>query len=107
MLPREGMIAPRVPRKMLGVQTDPDLVIQSVVEESLAESAGLQEGDKLIALGGKKITTLQELRAAVAAAEGETEVKWIRDGEEMSATVTFPVKKADAKKPDAPKRRWL
>ncbi len=108
LLPREDMLGPRGPRgggqppaKMLGVQCDPELVIQRVVEGSLAEGAGLAEGDKLLALGATKITTVEELREAVQASSGKTVVKFVRDGRELEVTVVFEEPKPAAK------RRWL
>lgn len=99
LIPREDMLAPRGPQgKMLGVQCDPELVIQRVVDGSLAEAAGLQEGDKLLELAGTKITNVEELRAAVQAAEGKVKVKFVRDGRELEVEVTFETAK---------KKRWL
>jgi hypothetical protein len=101
LLPRDDMLAPRgeTARKMLGVQCDPDLVIQAVVDGSLAEGAGLMEGDRLLSLGGTNISSVEELRAAVQEAHGETVVKFVREGKEREVKVVF----AD----EAKKKRWL
>ena len=104
MLPRADMLAPmmRGQQKMLGVSCDPELTIQHVVDGSLAEGAGLMEGDKLLELGGTKITNLEELRAAVQAAKGQVTVKFVRDGKELEVKVTF-----EEPKKEPPKKRWL
>lgn len=99
LLPREGMLPPMP--KRLGVQTGEDLTIQKVVEDSLAEKAGLEEGDKIVQIGKSKVSNLQELREAIQASEGETEVRYVRDGVEKSATVEF-----ETAKKEQPKKRW-
>jgi hypothetical protein len=105
LLPRQDMLAPNAgfgrggPRKMLGVSCDEELVIQSIVEGSLAEKAGLKEGDRLLSIGDTKITSVEELREAVIAAEGKVKVRYVREGKELEVEVTFitPEKK----------KRWL
>jgi hypothetical protein len=104
MLPRANMLAPmqRGQRKMLGVQCDPELVIQRIVDGSLAEGAGLMEGDKLLEIGGTKVTSLEELTSAIQAAKGTITVKFVRDGKELEVKVTF-----EEPKKEPAKKRWL
>lgn len=105
LLPRDDMLGDRGQStgrpqgKMLGVQCDPELVIQRIVEGGLAEGAGLLEGDKLLQLGATKLTSVEELREAVQASSGKTVVRYSRDGRELEATVVFEEPKG--------KRRWL
>jgi carboxypeptidase Q len=105
LLPREGMLAPRGQgngqRKMLGVQCNEDMSIEVIVEGSLAEKAGLKEGDKITAIGAKQVANPEELRAAIQASEGDTVVRFVRDGKEQTVTVAFAKNKPIAKK------RWL
>jgi len=100
LLPRDDILAPfpQGQRKMLGVQCDPELVIQQIVDGSLAEGAGLMEGDKLLEIGGTKISSVEELRAAIQACTGQVTVKFVRDGKELEVKVTFEEPK---------KKRWL
>jgi hypothetical protein len=104
LLPRDDMLAARGergPRKMLGVQTSEDLVIEAVVEGSLAEKAGLKEGDKITSIGGKAVASSQELRDAIREAEGDTEVAFVRDGKAQKAVASF-----EKKKPAPVKKRF-
>lgn len=52
-----------------------------------AAAAGLRCGDILTHVGAYKVTSAQELRDALAAADGEISVRFLRDGKEMQATV--------------------
>jgi hypothetical protein len=99
LLPRDE-IMPR-PRKMLGVQTADDLTIEGVVGDSRAEKAGLKEGDRIVKIGAKTVSNPQELRQAIRAAEGETEIRFIRGGKEQSVKTVF--------EPEKPKqaKRWF
>jgi hypothetical protein len=90
-----------------GVSCDDDMVVQTVVEGSLAEKAGIKKGDKLLELGGKKVASMDDLKKAVQDASGEVKVKLSRDEKEKEIKVTFPGKKKkddDKKKPDEDKK---
>jgi hypothetical protein len=109
LLPRDGML-PEMAQgmrqrggKFLGVQTDDEVVIQHVVEGSLAEKGGLLEGDQILSIAGTAVKSVEELRAAIRAAEGEIEVRFKRDGVEKSIKVVFEKKKPAEQQ----KKRWF
>lgn len=65
--------------------------VNEVQPESAAEDAGLQAGDIITAINGRKISTFQELRAKIASmgAGAEVELTVMRKGDEMSVDVTL------------------
>jgi regulator of sigma E protease len=69
----------------------PELVpeIRTVLENSPAQSIGLQPGDRIITVAGQDIRTWQELTAVIHAnPEKPLAIAWERNGERMSAEVT-------------------
>lgn len=65
------------------------LMIAHVVPDSPAERAGLRQHDILLNYGGARITSLQELMAAVEAGKAtETSVTFLRGGKETKRTIT-------------------
>lgn len=66
-------------------------IINEVVDDSPAEAAGLEEDDVIIAFGDSKITDSEDLTDVVdeKKAGDEVTLKIIRDGKEMSLTVTL------------------
>jgi len=97
LLPRENLTAtPPAPggagggaRRLLGVQTDEDLVIEAVSGGSAAEKAGLKEGDKILKLAGKDVPDLEKLREEIRTAPKETKVVVRRAGKELELPVIF------------------
>ena len=55
---------------------------------SPAREAGMCIGDFILAVGPREVTTIQELRDALAASAGGVAVRFLRDGREMQLTVT-------------------
>jgi len=81
----EAPLTPLPPR--LGVWSRPNgsgggLLIERVQADSPADRAGLRVGDRLLALAGKKLTTVDDLRAGVAVAESPAVCKVLRSGKE-------------------------
>lgn len=71
----------------LGVESS-NLFVMNVYENSAAAKAGLQQGDKLLAVNGKAIDSFDGFRAAMAKAEGKPfEVKWRSGSETKTATI--------------------
>lgn len=69
----------------------PELVpeIRAVLENSPAQSIGLQPGDRILNVAGQEIKTWQELTAIIHAnPEKPLAMVWERSGERMSAEVT-------------------
>ncbi|MBI2931625.1 MAG: M20/M25/M40 family metallo-hydrolase [Planctomycetes bacterium] len=91
LLPRATVPSPRSPgRRQLGVQCEDDLLLSFVVEGSAAEKAGLCEGDQILKIGERRVTTLEELREAIRESKKETTVTIQRDDKELVRPVTFP-----------------
>lgn len=89
----EGMN--EAPRPRFGVYIDEaeggGVLVNEVIKGSLAEDAGLNEGDIITSFNGVEVNTPEELIAAVkAAGKGQKiAVKYQRDGKAEKATVKF------------------
>ncbi|MFW6457110.1 MAG: RIP metalloprotease RseP, partial [Planctomycetota bacterium] len=60
-----------------------------VLEDGPAAEAGMRRGDRIIEVEGESVAEWEEfLQAHNQHGDGAREIKWVRDGEEMSATVT-------------------
>ncbi|GJQ26342.1 MAG: hypothetical protein HBSAPP02_13740 [Phycisphaerae bacterium] len=97
-------------RLRLGIVPDmdndqPGVVIAQVVDGSPAAAAGLKAGDRLMAIGEKRIAGVMDIAGALSAFKwGETaRVRIVRDGERKSIDVKFPARAAVAARP-APDR---
>jgi putative serine protease PepD len=78
----------------LGVQGDPHTDgahLVAVVPGSAADRAGLREGDVVIRLAGRALTSFEDLRAALRTRQaGErVDVVFVRNGERRSVTATL------------------
>lgn len=56
-------------------QRPPGVVVRYVYENSPADLAGIEAGDRIVALGGKEVADRAALREAVSAVDGRAEVK--------------------------------
>ncbi|MFC2768561.1 MAG: RIP metalloprotease RseP [Mitsuokella sp.] len=73
-------------------------VLGRVIEGEAADKAGLQDGDRIIAIDGKPVETWTDLLAAIRNKGGETlSFRVVRGGEEVEAQVT-PVYDAQQKR---------
>jgi hypothetical protein len=84
-------------RPRLGVVVDPlysgpGAQVTEVVEESPAEGAGLHAGDAIVALGGKRVDSYEDLLAAVEEISpgSEVAIRLLRAGETIELTASFP-----------------
>lgn len=70
---------------------EPGAVIQSVVEDTPAAEAGLQEGDIIIKINGEEVTDLAQLRRTIRALlEGdEVTIAYLREEEEQEVKVVL------------------
>ena len=64
-------------------------VIDTVQEQSAAEQAGLQPGDRITKIDGKKIRTQMELKFELSRYKGgNIDVEYMRDGKKHTASLT-------------------
>ncbi|MFI3245743.1 MAG: DegQ family serine endoprotease [Ferrimonas sp.] len=77
--------------QLFGLDTKHGAYISQVVPDSAAASAGLQAGDIITKLNGKKIQTFQELRTKVATmgAGAKIALTFSRDGKSKEVTVVL------------------
>jgi serine protease Do/serine protease DegQ len=75
----------------LGYESSKGAFVSQVVPDSAADKAGLQAGDIIVAINGKRIDTFSELRAKVATlgAGKEIELGVVRDGKNKTFDVTL------------------
>lgn len=67
----------------------PSTTVRQVVAGSAAAEAGLQEGDRFVAVDGRAVESWDELKAAIESHGGEeTEFVVVRDGERTTLTAT-------------------
>ncbi|MBL8692584.1 MAG: M20/M25/M40 family metallo-hydrolase [Planctomycetes bacterium] len=93
-LPREGLVNPSARRgrgRVLGFTPGEDgLTVADVTEGGAGHKAGLQVGDKILEIGSVKVTNLDELRAAMAAAPSKTQLKVARGAVTAVLSVEWP-----------------
>ncbi len=75
----------------LGYESSKGAFVSQVMPESAAEEAGIEAGDIIVSVNGKKISTFSELRAKVATlGAGKTiELGVVRDGKSKQFEVTL------------------
>ncbi|MCB0304229.1 MAG: PDZ domain-containing protein, partial [Calditrichaeota bacterium] len=75
--------------KMYDLKTDEGVLIREVVQDGPAEAAGVQAGDVVVALDGKKIRNVTELSTKVGSTEPDKTVKLevLRDGKTKEIAV--------------------
>ena len=86
--------APAAARPILGVTTTPSVdgvVVSGINPKSGAEAAGIQDGDLIVAVDGKPITTQTELGAAIRAHKpgDNIQVTYDRGGQKKTVTATL------------------
>lgn len=90
--PRLGVgLAPahvaRALRRSVGLEERDGLLVRVVEEASPAESAGIRQGDLIVAVNGTAVTNADDLFDAMEAAGGELQVTVVRASEEIDITV--------------------
>jgi serine protease Do len=76
-------------RRAVGLPELEGLLVQRVQPESPAERAGLEQGDLLVAAGGRRLGGLDDLFDAIDAAEQTLELAVVRVNDERRVTVTL------------------
>ena len=61
--------------------------VDQVMPGSAAEQAGLRVGDRVVSLAGEPVTDLLAMSAAIAARDGPTTVRVLREGQPVEVTV--------------------
>lgn len=87
----------------LGYESSRGAFVNQVLPDSAAEKAGIQAGDIIVSINGKRIDTFSELRAKVATlGAGKTiTLGLIRDGEEEEVEVTLGESQTQQTKADS------
>lgn len=68
----------------------PPAIVGETVPSGAAEAAGLDSGDRITTIDGEAIATFSDLSRVVSARPGaEVTVSFVRDGEELSRTLTL------------------
>ncbi len=68
-------------------------IIGVVEKNSPAYNVGLEKGDRIVFLNGKKISTFEEMRKVISSnPEMEMSIEWLRDGTLLKGTV-IPIRK--------------
>ena len=74
-------------RRAVGLPERDGLLVREVEDDSPAAKAGLAEGDLLVAIGGRELTSADDLFDALAG-EGSLELTLVRGTEERTVSVT-------------------
>jgi len=84
-------------RRSVGLPERDGLLVRGVEEGSPADAAGLAEGDLLVSIAGRALTTIDDLYDALdTASPGDSfELVVVRGTEERTVTVVFPAEEAD------------
>ena len=69
-----------------------NLVVSKIVEDGAAAEAGIQAGDKLLEVNGKKVQTLDNLADALQGLFAGDKVKLLIEREEETKTVELTLK---------------
>jgi serine protease Do len=76
-------------RRAVGLPEAEGLLVRAVEDDSLADKAGLKEGDLIVAAGGREVKSADDLFDALdrLGAEGSLELKVLRGAEERTVSV--------------------
>ena len=74
-------------RRSVGLDERDGLLVRVVEEGSPAETAGIREGDLIVAVNGAAVTNADDLFDAMETGADELQVKVVRGTEEIDITV--------------------
>lgn len=77
-------------RRAVGLEAVEGLLVRAVEVGSLAERAGLREGDVIVAAAGREIRGVDDLHAVLAAVEPPFELRLVRGVDEVSVRIESP-----------------
>jgi S1-C subfamily serine protease len=70
--------------------------VRGVEDGSPADAGGVERGDLIVAAGGKPVTRLDDIHAALDTEADELKLTLVRGAEEREVTVTLASEPADA-----------
>jgi len=70
-----------------GLAKQPGMRVEKILAGSPADRAGLRAGDVILAIAGEPVGDVPSFAAAVAARSGETDLRVLRDGQQVPLTV--------------------
>ncbi|MEY2448957.1 MAG: serine protease Do [Acidimicrobiaceae bacterium] len=76
-------------RRSVGLEERDGLLVRVVEEASPAETAGIQQGDLIVAVSGSAVSNADDLFDAMEAATGELQVTVVRGTDEIDITVAL------------------
>ncbi len=80
----------------LGIRGVPQPVVEAFTDNSALQEAGLQEGDRILAIDGQTTVSAQAIRDAVQKSEGKAlELRYQRQGQEDKTVSVTPKKQGD------------
>jgi carboxypeptidase Q len=85
-------------RRTLGVQLD-ELTVVEVVDDGVAQKAGIKDGDAILKIDGTKVADRTELTRLLRAGEPKKVVTILRDGKEVDISVSWEPPAAATSKP--------
>jgi S1-C subfamily serine protease len=85
-------------RRTLGVQLD-ELTVVEVVDDGVAQKAGIKDGDAILKIDGTKVADRTELTRLLRAGEPKKVVTILRDGKEVDISVSWELPAASTSKP--------
>ena len=92
--PRLGVAVapPEIARRMrraVGLPERDGVLVRGVEEGSPADAAGVQEGDLIVAAGGRQLGSLEDLQSALDGAKETLDITLVRGTEERTVTARF------------------
>ena len=73
-------------RRSVGLDERDGLLVRGVEPDSVASSAGIQQGDLIVAVGESPISTVDDLLAQLETGAAELQLKIVRGGDEHELT---------------------
>jgi hypothetical protein len=81
------------PQRILGITTGEDTTITSVLPDSLAQKAGLREGDRILKVGADEVAESYEIARALRNGPASTSVVVRRGDQEVTVPIEFEKEK--------------
>ncbi len=79
--------------QVIGLELEDETVTVAAFEDETAKTCGLQIGDRLVAINGQPVHSVESVRTALNRTDGETELSVIRDGKTKKFRMTPKITK--------------